>query len=346
VASLEVNPSQKFSSSKLIVYSGLAFIGIIAAGFLWYRRRSQYKSHFDGNFDPATISGTRPVSSGPEMLAAGGTLPRMNIDDDDEDDGMGHRLPHSTIGGGIVTPFAYAPTVSGYGASSRSQSPAMTRAASPPPMSQYSQDGYAPTLSSAGGYYAAVPQQTQAVGGYYPPGAPSSSGSSSNLPNPRSAKEREAVGPRHSAGFAVANPSNDSEARAVSGGYDDQYQSYLRTGPHNARSSPQGDYTDRLSPPISPIASASGASQRMSGVLVHQDGGRVEPVREEEADEIPPTYDSLPSGTQKCTSDYHRTLSGLIHFLQDTWPAIPRWQFIDSSDALANIYRNTVHACA
>ncbi|KAJ7675401.1 hypothetical protein B0H17DRAFT_135745 [Mycena rosella] len=221
----------------------------------------------------------------------GGTLPRMNIDED-EDDGMGNRLPHSTIGGGIVTPFAYTPTASAYG-SSRSQTPPMPTG-SPPPMSQYSQD-YAPTLSS-GGYYTAVPQQhAQAVGGYYPPAAPSSSGSSGN---PRSAKEREA---RRSAGFAVANPSHEYEPRTMSGAYDDQYQEYLRAGPHNARNS-QGEYHDS-SPPLSPTASTSVAGQRTSGVIVHQDGGRVDPIeeniREEEADEIPPTYDSLPSEQRK-----------------------------------------------
>ncbi|KAJ6504406.1 hypothetical protein DFH09DRAFT_1201566, partial [Mycena vulgaris] len=280
------------------VIGGLAFVGAIAAAFIWFRRRSRYKTEFDGNFDPAHVTSARPVSSGPDLLThtTGGTLPRMNIEDDD--DGMGNRLPHSTIGGGIVTPFAYSPTVSRYGTSTRSQSPPMP-SGSPPPMSQYSQDGYTPTLSSTGGYYAAVPQQAQAVGGYYPPPAPSSSGSSVNQ-NPRSAKEREASGARRSAGFAIANPSHENEprARTMSGAYDDeQYQNYLRAGPQNARNSAQGD-----SPPLSPVASTSGASQRMSGVLVHQDGGRVEPVetvREEEADEIPPTYDSLPSGERK-----------------------------------------------
>ncbi|KAJ7492416.1 hypothetical protein FB451DRAFT_1218216 [Mycena latifolia] len=275
------------------VIGGLAFLALLGAGFVWYRRRSRYKTEFDGNFDPARVTSTRPVSSGPEMIThtTGGTLPRMNIDDDD---GMGNRLPHSTIGGGIVTPFTYAPT-----ASSRSQSPPMP-SGSPPPMSQYSQDGYAPTLSSAGGYYTAVPQQAQAVGGYYPPAAPSSSSASSY--NPRSAKEREAQGGQRSAGFAVANPSNETEPRAMSGAYDEQHQTYLRAGPRNARNSLQGEYNDTASPPLSPTASSSGASQRASGVLVHQDGGRVEPiesVREEEADEIPPTYDSLPQGERK-----------------------------------------------
>ncbi|KAJ7070832.1 hypothetical protein C8F01DRAFT_399026 [Mycena amicta] len=201
--------------------------------------------------------------------SAGGTLPNLNLDD--EDDGMGGRLPHSTVGGGIVTPFTYT-------SSSRSQSPPMP-SSSPPPMSQYS-DGYAPTLSSAGGYYAAVPQQAQAAGNYYPPAPPSSSGSSAY--NPRSAKEREAVGSRS---FAVANPTNET------GPYDDAIQTYLRSGPRRAS---QSEYSGM---PHSPMASSS-SSSGTGGVIVHQDGGRVEP-RIEEADEIPPTYDSIPNDQRK-----------------------------------------------
>ncbi|KAJ7446441.1 hypothetical protein B0H11DRAFT_2084746 [Mycena galericulata] len=303
VASSRPSTRQQASHTGAIVggvIGGLAFLALLAAAFLWYRRRSRYKSEFDGNFDPARVTGTRPISAGPEMItaaAAGGTLPRMNIEDDD--DGMGGRLPDSTIGGGIVTPFIYAPSVSAYNPSSRSQSPPVP-SASPPPMSQYSQDGYPPTLSSAGGYYTAVPQQPQAVGGYYPPGPPSSSSSSAYTP--RSVKEREALGAR-GAGFAVANPSHDTEPRAFSGGYDEQYQAYLRAGPQNRRNS-QGEFTGpSSSSPISPTASSSSsAGQRTSGVLVHQDGGRVDPVEtvpEEQADEIPPTYDSLPSGERK-----------------------------------------------
>ncbi|KAJ6520033.1 hypothetical protein C8R45DRAFT_45037 [Mycena sanguinolenta] len=279
------------------VIGGLAFLTVVGGVIFWFHRRSRYRSEFDGNFDPARVTSTRPVSSGPEMIQhiGGGTLPRLDIDD--EDDGMGGRLPHSTVGGGIVTPFAYTPTASAYG-STRSRSPPVS-SGSPPPMSQYSQDGYAPTMSSAGGYYAAVPQQPQAVGGYYPPAPPSSTSSSGNQYNPRSAKEREAG---RSGNFAVANPSTDpGDSRPMSGGYNDQYQAYLRSGPQARRGS-QSEYNDPSSyPPLSPTASSSGASQRLGGVLVHQDGGRMEPetVHEEEADEIPPTYDSLPDEQRK-----------------------------------------------
>ncbi|KAJ7786534.1 hypothetical protein B0H16DRAFT_1708692 [Mycena metata] len=167
-------------------------------------------------------------------------------------------------------------------------------------MSQYSQSQYSqdqPTLSSTGGYYTAVPQQAQAVGGYYPP-APSSS-SSGNQYNPRSAKEREAGGARRSGAFAVSNPTHEPDSRGFSGGYDEQYQAYLRGGPQGRRGS-QSEYNDPSSyPPLPPTGSSSG--QRAGGVLVHQDGGRVEheTTVHEQADEIPPTYDSLPSGEQK-----------------------------------------------
>jgi hypothetical protein len=278
-------------------FLGLAFLGVIGGVLFWLRRRSQYKNEFDGNFDPARVTSTRPISSDPEMIqhhTGGGTLPRMDIDDDD--DGMGGRLPHSTVGGGIVTPFAYTPTASAYG-STRSRSPPVS-SGSPPPMSQYSQDGYAPTMSSAGGYYATVPQQTQAVGGYYPPAPPSSSSSSGQY-IPRNAKEREAG---RSGNFAVANPSTDpSDSRPMSGGYNDPYQAYLRSGPQQVRRGSQSEYNDPSFHPPLPGASSSGANPRASGVLVHQDGGRVEhgTVPEEEADEIPPTYDSLPNEERK-----------------------------------------------
>ncbi|KAJ6503320.1 hypothetical protein C8R47DRAFT_1192929 [Mycena vitilis] len=281
------------------VIGGIAFLAIVAGVLVWLRRRSRYRSEFDGNFDPARVTGTRPVSSGPDMIqhhTTGGTLPRMDIGDD-EDDGMGGRLPHSMVGGGIVTPFAYTPAGSAYGPSTRSQSPPMP-SGSPPPMSQYSQPSQysqdtAP--SSVGGYYTAVPQQAQAVGGYYPPPPPSSSGSSGNHYNPRSAKEREAAGGRRSGNFAVANPSNEA-----GGSRDDQYRAYLQRGPPGARRGSQGEYMGGY-PPASPTGSSSGAGQRTSGVLVHQDGGRLpeHDTLHEEADEIPPTYDSLPSGERK-----------------------------------------------
>ncbi|KAF7307100.1 hypothetical protein MIND_00503300 [Mycena indigotica] len=241
------------------VVGGLAVLGIAAGALLWYRRRSREKTDFDGDFDPARVG--RPTSGGPDMIQAGGTLPNLNLDE--EDDGMGGRLPHSAIGGGIVTPFTYTPTVSAFDASSRSQSPPMP-SGSPPPMSQYSHDGYTPTMSSAGGYYSAAPQQALAPGGYYPP---SESGSSAY--SPRSAKEREAMGSRS---FAVANPTGNEQDSAI--------QNYLRSGP---RGVPQGEHSG------GPMASSSAAS----GVIVHQDGGRVGP------DEIPPTYDSIPNDGQR-----------------------------------------------
>ncbi|KAF7303259.1 hypothetical protein MKEN_01289900 [Mycena kentingensis (nom. inval.)] len=253
------------------VVGGLAVLGLAVGALLWYRRRQKRGDEFDGDFDPARVGG-RNSTLGPEMMQA--------------DDGMGGRMP---ISGGIITPFAYAPTVSAYDASSRSQSPPMPRG-SPPPLSQYSQDGvpYTPTMSSTGGYYAAVPQQAQAVGGYYPHTAPSSTSGSSAY-GPRSAKEREAMSgsPSHVRAFSVANPGPSNEA----GAYDEnQIQAYLRSGPRRAS---QGDYPPMVSP-HSPVASSSSGSGVGSGVIVHQDGGRVQ-ENIQEADEIPPTYDSIPN---------------------------------------------------
>jgi len=269
------------------VIGGLAVLGIVAGVLLWYRRRQKAHTDFDGDFDPARVGGARN-SLGPEMMQAGGggTLPDLNLDD--EDDGMGGRLP---IGGAIITPFAYTPTVSAFdaSASSRSQSPPMP-SGSPPSMSQYSQDSraYTPTMSSVGGYYAAVPQQAQPMGGYYPTAPSSTSGSSAY--GPRSAKEREAMAGSAptsptSRSFAITNPGPSNELD------ENQYQQYLRSGPRRAS---QGDHPPMQMPmPHSPMASSSGAS----GVIVHQDGGRVQ--GDIEADEIPPTYDSIPNDEQR-----------------------------------------------
>ncbi|KAK7064047.1 hypothetical protein R3P38DRAFT_2822083 [Favolaschia claudopus] len=299
VAAHNSSGSQTSSHTAAIVggvIGGLAFLCIIAGLLFWLRRRNRHRTEFDGNFDPARVSNSRPVSLIPEMMqnhTGGGTLPRIDLDDE-EDDGMGGRLPHSTIGGGIVTPFAYTPTASAYG-STRSRSPPIS-SGSPPPMSQHSHEGYAPTMSSASGYYAAVPRQAQAVGGYYPPAPPSSSGSSGIQYTARSAKEREAGGSGH---LAVANPSAEpnNDSPPLSGGhYNDQYQSYLRSGPQARRGS-QGDYyVPSSTPSLPPGAASPSATQRSSGVLVHQDGGRVEPGT---ADEIPPTYDSIPNEETK-----------------------------------------------
>nr|GAT48454.1 predicted protein [Mycena chlorophos] len=281
VASTHDAHSPSHSTGAIVggVLGGLAVLGLAVGGLLWYRRRAQKQDAID--FDPARVG--RPTSVGPEMLQAhsvGGTLPILDLDD--EDDGMGGRLAPSAVGGGIITPFAYAPTVSAFdtSSSSRSQSPPMPTG-SPPPMSQYSQEGYAPTMSSVGGYYAANPQQPHAPGGYYPTAPSSTSGSSAYAP--RSAKEREATSSR---AFAVANPSANEPGTS-----EDQIQAYLRSGPRHASQNPYSMGPGLLSPTA---ASTSGAS----GVIVHQDGGRVEPEIEE-ADEIPPTYDSIPNEGQR-----------------------------------------------
>ncbi|KAF7347653.1 RecA family ATPase [Mycena venus] len=265
----------------------LALLGIVGGALFWFRRRSRYKNEFDGNFDPARVTSTRPISSDPEMIqnhTGGGTLPRMDLEDD-EDDGMGGRLPHSTVGGGIITPFAYTPTAFGLWFDKISK----------PSCAQWFASAHV-AVDTIMPYLSKLRLSVDII----PPAPPSSSGSSGNQYNPRSAKEREAG---RSGTFAVANPSAEpSDSRPMSGGYNDQYQSYLRSGPQARRGS-QSEYNDRASyPPLSPTVASSGAGGH--GVVVHQDGGRLEPetVAEEQADEIPPTYDSLPNDERKYTA--------------------------------------------
>lgn len=301
--------------------AGIAFLAIVAALFLYYRKRTMGKSEFDGNFDPAHVN-ARPVSSG-GIPVAGGTLPRITLDDE-EDDGMGGRLPHSSVGGGIITPFTYTSPAQhqNYDEFGRSQNYPI--AGSPPPMSQYSADGHPPTIAttSSGSYYGAIPQQIAPSSGYLPTSGSTptrtNSGSSGNnslhnsLNNPRSAKEREALDNRNSLngrGLSVANPSYEPEPEGtLAGGYDGQArQAYLQMGPQGRRpsqpDSPTYGFSTQNSPPPHPAplrasGSASPDSRARSGVIVHQDGGRLQPDTaegEERQAEIPPTYDSIPA---------------------------------------------------
>ncbi|KAJ7786533.1 hypothetical protein B0H16DRAFT_1708691 [Mycena metata] len=84
-----INSRRFFNKDTSLTYGcyRLAFLVIVAGVLFWIRRRSRYKSEFDGNFDPARVTGTRPVLLGPGMVqthATGGTLPRMDIEDDDD----------------------------------------------------------------------------------------------------------------------------------------------------------------------------------------------------------------------------------------------------------------------
>jgi hypothetical protein len=167
---------------------------------------------------------------------------------------------------------------------------------SPPPTSPLSHSGY----SSEGPYPATT---TTSSSGYYPPTGPytapirqpspgpslaahSSSGhsqsQSQSLQGGRSTKEQEAFGRRY-----VVNQDDGLGQSAGAGGIGPEaHQAYLAHGPGAA--------------PQAPFMSMPEA-QRGSGVIVHQDGGRL--AREEDAgegpSEIPPTYDSLPPGDRR-----------------------------------------------
>lgn len=156
-----------------------------------------------------------------------------------------------------------------------------------------------PIMSSEGGYY---PASAAPYGGSgsehsssgYGPGAASlgaagvaaAAGGVGSMAayNRRSAKEMEAFGSRAGSQPHVTNP-------------DEQRQAYLQygPGPWAGQQAGEGSGAGMSMPEPRP-----GMPTANSGVVVHQDGGRV-PVgkgREEEEDpahlpEIPPTYDSL-----------------------------------------------------
>ncbi|KAJ7753410.1 hypothetical protein DFH07DRAFT_824348 [Mycena maculata] len=249
------------------VVGGVAAL-ILAGLLIWFLRRRalerRREAEFDGNFDPGRTTG----GAGPTLpqVSTGAGMGGMNgaMDAEEEDDGVGGRLAGSSIGGGVVTPFM-AGVGAGAGAGAYQQQQ----------HAYYPQQGYYAGGGGGGGY------ETTSEGGplspsmssYYGPGSAShpvsagpgpmsaASTSSGGYPNPLSAKEREARG----GGFAVANPgSGMSTPMPAQGG------------------------SQRLPNPHSPGESGS-------GVVVHQDGGRVPQEEGEGMREIPPTYDSIRS---------------------------------------------------
>ena len=99
--SVFVYPNYEANTPPLTCVGGLALLGLIV--FFLLRRRRNSSDDFDGNFDPACLQ---------HHGGGGGTLPQVNPNDDqllNEDDWMGGRLAGSTVGGRIVTPFAYTP---------------------------------------------------------------------------------------------------------------------------------------------------------------------------------------------------------------------------------------------
>jgi hypothetical protein len=281
---------------------------VVLIVFLLLRRRRNNSDDFDGNFDPARL---QHHGGG----GGGGTLPQVNLNDDqllqEEDDGMGGRLAGSSVGGGIVTPFAYTPQQqemanaypaagpllgAGYGAYGQQQQYANedphalspTRSAFPSSVSENSSYGVSPYAPPIGrgpspGPSVARTNTSNSSGGIGGVGA----GGGAYYNNPRSAKEREALGIRE--GAHVMNPSQDGEfsqhAQGLGQGVtyaagvgEAAHQAYLAGGP-----SPSN------------FAVAGG---RPGSVVVHRDGGRVPVTGQEEEEveaEIPPTYDSLPA---------------------------------------------------
>jgi len=281
---------------------------IIIALLLYHRRLTKAKSEFDGNFDPARVT-PRPFPSS----NLGGTLPRMNIDEYDE--GVGGQLPQSSVSGGISAPFAPTPgSLPQHQNVDLGRSQGFPTANSPLPMSQYSADGYSPTIAttSSGAYHGATPQQIAPSSGYLPTSrsTPSrtNSGSSGNTSynNLRSAKEREALSIRTSVSghLGVANPSQEPENEGIlAGGYDEQArQAYLQMGPQSRRSSEPdsgmyGSSTWNSSSPPVPLSASGSVSPEpdwsRNGVTVHRDGGRLQLGTAEGDVEIPPAYDSI-----------------------------------------------------
>lgn len=333
-----------------MVVTGIAGLSVILALIFFLLRRRRTKNEFDGNFDPDYVSsGARLGNSG-----GGGTLPRMNID---EDDGMGGRLESGVVGGGIISPYSYTP--SGHTNMSQVQPLSYSAASSAAPLvggvaagvgaaalrNRHSQSQQSHYGSGGGSYYpgsvshegsaatATSPSAWSASSAPYPasanPYAPSlpvpaelgsassehsSSGAgpyggmasvSGGAYRPRSAKEIEAMG-GHTGQPHVMNP--DEAGAGPSSAYppgaappmphsmynEQSRLAYLQNGPgHVSMPSPMQSTNSGV-----PDALRPGAG---SGVIVHQDAGRVpmrkgERTQEEEEQqprEIPPTYDSL-----------------------------------------------------
>ncbi|KAJ7435945.1 hypothetical protein FB451DRAFT_1379178 [Mycena latifolia] len=187
------------------------------------------------------------------------TLPRL-ADGEEGDDGVSGRLAGSSVGGGVLTPFMAG---AGVGAAHQHQQHGQ------PPYGeqQYCDPQGSQDYVGGGGY------ETGSEGGLgsppvghenYPGPAMSVGGSSSGggYPNPVGAKQREAMG----MGLGVANPGPNPHPEMSMAGVGGS-----------------GGGTPPLPNPHSP-------GEGPSGVVVHQDGGRVDEMRE-----IPPTYDSNPA---------------------------------------------------
>ena len=280
------------------------------------RRRRNNSDDFDGNLDPARLQH--------HGGGGGGTLPQVHLNDDqllnEEDNGMGGRLAGSTVGGGIVTPFAYTPQqqqemANAYPAAGpllgagvygtygqqqqdpRALSP--TRSSFPPGPSSVSENSsygvspYAPPIGRGpcpGPSVARTNTTNSSSAGF---GGGVGAGGGAYYNNPRSAKEIETLGLR--GGAHVMNPSQDGEYSqhaqgmmySAGGAGEAAHQAYLAGGP-----SPSNNFAV--------VGGRPGAVSPSGSVVVHGGGGGVSVVGQEDEEhvveaEIPPTYDSIPA---------------------------------------------------
>ncbi|PFH50274.1 hypothetical protein AMATHDRAFT_61484 [Amanita thiersii Skay4041] len=270
---------------------GLAALVLLAFLFLRWRRKNKLDDEFDGNFDPVRVGG---ASSGRDG-GFGGTLP--NIDINEEDDGMGGRLAASGLGiRGTVTPFTHdasqQPEMSekarlayaAQGHDSLSQVPSFPPAHSPShsmgrpgPTSVSSEGGYAPTAGSSSvyGHYTQPHMQPYQQQQY-----PQVYGSShSTSPGPTST----------GAGSILGHGYNETIVSGPAAG-----------GSSDARSAKEREAATERRPQV---ANPEGYGNNNSGIIVHQDGGRLNMTRQPEEvevqQEIPPTYDSLPPDARR-----------------------------------------------
>ncbi|KAJ7435941.1 hypothetical protein FB451DRAFT_1417763 [Mycena latifolia] len=241
------------------ITGGVALLLLAGLGVWFLRKRARenrLKDEFDGNFDPRRTMAP--------------TLPRL-ADGEEGDDGVSGRLAGSSVGGGVLTPFmAGAGVGAAHQHQQHGQPPYGEQQYCDPQGSQYYVGGGGYETGSEGGVWSpttATSHYPASSASSYParlgsppvghanyPGPAMSVGGSSSgggYPNPVGAKQREAMG--MGLGMSMAG---------VGG---------------------SGGGTPPLPNPHSP-------GEGPSGVVVHQDGGRVDEMRE-----IPPTYDSNPA---------------------------------------------------
>lgn len=281
------------------VVGGLAALGILGALLLYCIRRKRNADDFDGNFDPDRVVG----HSG----GGGGTLPQVDLGEGVVAEPYAYHPAGTGVGaGGGMTQYGEAqyPIASG-GAGTGVGGPRSAGTTSPSAPSHYptSSESDAPAAGmyynnpnypnnpdvvgmgmGMGGAYGGGNQPTASVssGSNYTsygggPGAPPPSRTPAPgglyYDNPMSSKEREALAQGGQGRYGLATQVEEPNPQMVGLGG-------VGRG-HSAQGS------------VSALSSGTG-----SGVVVHQDGGRVpqpQPQLHEMESEIPPTYDSIPA---------------------------------------------------